>query len=128
MPELCPCSITVTFGGQPIEGVTVSLVPENRSEWKPSGATNKRGTALPSTSYGFQGVPEGKYTVAFTKLVTNPDYNENDRKSPYAQSLIPLKYGLEESKEKIEIKAGEKNKFSYDYEAGEEWTPKGTTK
>jgi hypothetical protein len=121
MPELHPCSVTVTFGGTVMEGVTISLTPvEKDSQWIASGATDKNGTAIPCSSYGFKGVPEGKYAVAFTRLVTNPNYNENNSKSPYAQSLIPLKYGIGKSNETVEIKAGEKNKFSFALDAGEE--------
>lgn len=122
MPELLPCSISVTFGGNVIEGVMVSLIPiESNSDWKPSGTTDKNGTAILSTSYGFKGVPAGKYTVAFVRVVENPNYNENDSKSMPNRSLIPLKYGLKKSTEQVEVKTGEKNVFSFALDAGEEF-------
>jgi hypothetical protein len=121
MPELHPCSVTVTFGGQAIEGVVVSLTPEDGSKWGASGSTNKNGTAALSTSYGFKGVPEGKYTIAFVRIIQNPDFDDNDPKSMPFRSLIPAKYGKGKSKETVEIKAGEKNKFTFELDAGEEF-------
>ncbi|MDR1964214.1 MAG: hypothetical protein LBQ50_10580 [Planctomycetaceae bacterium] len=124
MPELHPCSVTVTFGGSAMQAVIVSLIPvESNSEWKPTGTTDKNGTAMPSASYGFKGVPEGKYFVAFTRTVDNPNYDENDPQSPPARSLIPWKYSIGKSTETLEIKAGEKNKFSLALDAGEELVP-----
>ncbi|MDR2171059.1 MAG: hypothetical protein LBP59_13025 [Planctomycetaceae bacterium] len=123
MPKLLTCYVTVTFGEKPIEGVIVSLVPVEspESKWRPSGITNKKGVATPSSSYGFKGVPEGKYFVSFTKVVDNPDYDEENPASLPNRSLIPLKYGIGKSKEIIEIKAGKKNEFSYTLESGEEY-------
>ncbi|MDR0611002.1 MAG: hypothetical protein LBG58_12890 [Planctomycetaceae bacterium] len=121
MPELHPCSITVTFGGEVMEAVMVYLIPfESDTPWKPSGSTNKNGKVIPSTSYGFKGVPAGKYTVAFTRTVDNLDYNEMDPQSPRTRSLVPWKYSIGKSTETIEIKAGEKNVFSFALDAGEE--------
>jgi hypothetical protein len=120
LPELHPCSITVTFGGNILEGVLVTLIPEDGSKWKPSATTDSNGTSKPDASFGFTGVPQGKYTVAFTFITDNPDYNDRDRKSQRFRSLIPLKYGLKKSTEKVEIKAGEKNVFSFALDAGEE--------
>ncbi|MDR3197137.1 MAG: hypothetical protein LBU34_04640 [Planctomycetaceae bacterium] len=121
MPELCPCSVTVTFGGKTIEGVIVLVTPEDASKWGASGSTDKNGTAVLSTSYGFKGVPAGKYVIAFTRIIQNPNFNENDPKSMPFHSLIPAKYGQGKSTEKVEIKAGEKNVFSFALDAGEEF-------
>jgi hypothetical protein len=120
MPALHPCSVEVTFGGQIIEGVVASLTPEDGSKWGASGSTDKTGTAVMSTSYGFKGVPIGKYTVAFVRIIQNPDFNDNDPKSMPFCSLIPAKYGEGKSKETLEITVG-KNSFTFVLDAGEEF-------
>jgi hypothetical protein len=123
MPDLHPCSITVTFGGNVVEGVKVSLTPvESHSMWQPSGMTDKNGTAKPSTSYGFNGVPAGMYNVTFSKIIHTAD--DSDPSIPENKSLIPLKYRSDKFAEKVEIKPGEKNEFSYTLDAGEEFVPK----
>ncbi|MDR3110330.1 MAG: hypothetical protein LBU65_11710 [Planctomycetaceae bacterium] len=121
MPELVPCSITVTFDGKSIQGVTILLVPlEGDTQWSPSGTTDTNGRAYPDTSYGFKGVPVGKYKVSFTCFETDPNYNENDPKSPWAKSSIPLKYSKSKSKEVLEVRPNEKNNFVFNLDAGEE--------
>ncbi|MDR1960491.1 MAG: hypothetical protein LBQ54_15885 [Planctomycetaceae bacterium] len=121
LPKLHPCSVTVTFGGHAMEGILVTLIPEDGSKWQPNATTDNEGTATPNASFGFKGAPAGKYTVAFTYVTDNPDYDERNPKSRRFLSLIPLKYGRDQSTEKLEIKAGEKNRFSYELEAGEEF-------
>ncbi|MDR2438473.1 MAG: hypothetical protein LBE12_03745 [Planctomycetaceae bacterium] len=120
LPELHPCSITVTFGGKILEGVLVTLIPEDGSKWKPNATTDSNGTSKPNASFGFTGVPQGKYTVAFTLITDNPDYDDSKTHSRRFRSLIPLKYQPGKSTEKVEIKAGEKNVFSFALDAGEE--------
>jgi 5-hydroxyisourate hydrolase-like protein (transthyretin family) len=120
MPELQSCSVTVTFGGNPKEGVLVTLMPEGGSKWKPSGTTDSDGTAIPDASFGFKGAPTGKYTVTFTCITDNPNYDEKKTNSRRFLSLIPLKYGQGKSTETVEVKAGDKNNFSFALDAGEE--------
>ncbi|MDR1494134.1 MAG: hypothetical protein LBT05_15645 [Planctomycetaceae bacterium] len=121
MPELLPCSITATFGGKIVKGVTVSLTPlEGNKTWSPSGTTNDNGTAYPETSYGFKGVPVGQYRVSFTCFETNPNYDENNPKSPWAKSFIPLKYSKSQSKKTLEVQTDGKNNFVFTLDAGEE--------
>jgi hypothetical protein len=122
LPELYPCSISVTFGGNAIEGVKVSLTPvDGDMKWKPSGLTDKNGTAKLDTSYGFEGVPVGLYTISFSKIIHTAD--DSDPSIPENKSLIPLKYKQGNFSEKIEIKAEEKNEFSFVLDAGEEFVP-----
>jgi hypothetical protein len=121
MPELLPCSVSVTFGGKIVKGVTILLVPtEGDKTWSPSGTTDANGIAIPETSYGFKGVPAGKYRVSFTCFETDPNYDENNPKSPWAKSFIPLKYSKSKSKETLEVVANGKNEFTFALDAGEE--------
>jgi hypothetical protein len=101
-----------------MEGVRVILFPQTENEkWKPSGVTNAEGHAEMKTTYGYSGAPAGIYTATFS-LVCEPD--EDARRGTPSMSLIPLKYSPGKSTEKVEIKAGEKNVFSFALDAGEE--------
>lgn len=126
LPELYPCSVTATFGGQIIENVSVqlkSVTPENK--WQAGGKTDSQGVAILSTAVGFEGVPEGKYIVSFTKTETRGGFTVAEM---MPKSLIPLKYSPSKSKEVVEIKP-EENVFAFSLDAGEEITPvrKGMT-
>ncbi|MDR1484575.1 MAG: carboxypeptidase-like regulatory domain-containing protein [Planctomycetaceae bacterium] len=122
LPVLYPCDITVTFGGVPIRGVRVMLLPqEENKKWKPSGLTNAEGNVELSSSYGYAGVPAGIYTITFS-LIQEPDEEETRRGIP-PLSLIPLKYSQGKSKEIVEIKP-EQNKFTFNLDAGQEQIPR----
>ncbi|MDR3183490.1 MAG: hypothetical protein LBT89_11350 [Planctomycetaceae bacterium] len=121
LPKLYPCSISVTFGGEAKGGVRAVLEPEDEdSKWKPNGMTNDEGKVIPTTTYGYQGVPTGTYTLSFS-LIEEPD-DEAPRGTP-AVSLIPLKYSSGQSQEKLEIKAG-KNEFTFALDGGQEKIPR----
>ena len=120
LPELYPCSITATFGGQAIEGVNIQLTPEQPgSKWQAGGKTDSKGVAVLTTAVGFHGVPEGKYFVSFTKTEQR---GGNTVAEMTPKSLIPLKYSPGKSTEIIEVKP-EKNVFSFSLDAGEEIAP-----
>jgi hypothetical protein len=120
LPELYPCSISATFGGQIIENVSVQLkpaAPENK--WGAGGKTDAKGVAVMNTAVGFDGVPEGKYIISFTKTEARSGFTVAEM---MPKSLIPLKYSPLKSKEAIEVKP-EENVFTFALDAGEEITP-----
>ncbi|MDR1959583.1 MAG: hypothetical protein LBQ54_11185 [Planctomycetaceae bacterium] len=119
MPALYPCTVSVTFGGRPISGVQVVLVPEEKdSRWRPTGLTDSRGIAVLSSSYGYAGAPEGKYTATFS-LIREPE--EGASRGASSLSLIPLKYSPGKSQEKIEIVSKGKNDITLSLDGGEEY-------
>ncbi|MDR2705886.1 MAG: hypothetical protein LBC02_08935 [Planctomycetaceae bacterium] len=121
LPKLYPCKVSVTFGGEKIEGVTVSLVSKDPNfKWKSGGKTDKNGVAELRTSFAYPGAPEGIFTIAFFKIKDPPGGNTLEAMTPI--SLIPLKYSADQSKETVEIKSG-KNEFSFTLEGGEERLP-----
>lgn len=72
-PQVFSCHVKVVEGGTPIEGVSVTLIP---AQVIPSvsigGVTDGSGTAVIKTrmaNYGQNGVPEGDYTVMFSKTL-----------------------------------------------------------
>lgn len=125
LPPLYPCSITVKFGGESIEDITVSLLPEDSTcKWKSGGQTDKNGRVAVKTAFAFPGAPSGKYTVAFTK---QEERIGNTYEDMTPVSLIPRKYGPTRSQEKVEIVEG-KNEFFFELDGGEEKlaVPKGS--
>jgi hypothetical protein len=117
LPELHPCKITVTFGGQVIEGINVSLASiDPKNKWKAGGRTDKNGVAEMRTSFAFSGAPLGQFKASFDKIREEPIENGN---AVIYISFIPIKYGRNKTTEIIEIKEG-KNEFTFTYDGGEE--------
>ncbi|MDR1479628.1 MAG: hypothetical protein LBJ00_11880 [Planctomycetaceae bacterium] len=117
LPELHPCKITVTFGGQAFEGINVSLASvDPKNKWKAGGRTDQNGVAEIRTSFAFVGAPLGQFKVGFDKI--REEATENSNAVIYISS-IPLKYGRNKTTEIIEIKKG-KNEFNFNYDNGEE--------
>jgi hypothetical protein len=77
LPSLFPCTITVTQDGVPLAGATVSLVSSTEAKYRSSSITDEKGNASMIT-YGFPGVPEGKYKVTVRKeIMDDMVYGEN---------------------------------------------------
>jgi hypothetical protein len=103
MPDLVPCTVTVTFGGEAIENVGVllrSTEPGNR--WGAGGRTDVKGKTVLKTAGAFEGVVPGEYTISFSRRVTSSD-------SPMGGevSLIPEKYAPKQSMEIITVTKGQ---------------------
>jgi hypothetical protein len=90
LKNLCPVTITVIDGNQPVEGVTVRLSSkEPRGVFVCNGITNVKGIAtLQSTrgSYTGSGVPVGTYAVV---LLKRADYPEDLMPIETDQNLSP---------------------------------------
>ena len=70
LPQLYPCVLTVTQEGNPLSGAYVTLIPmeESNAKYQASSVTDNEGKATIIT-YGFDGVPAGKYKVCVRKVV-----------------------------------------------------------
>jgi len=70
LPPLYPCAITITQDGSPLVGATVHLVPvaAENAKYQASTVTDEKGKAV-LTTYGFDGVPAGRYKVCVWKTV-----------------------------------------------------------
>jgi len=67
LPRLFPVQIEVIQGGSPLEGAVVTLISKTPATYSTSsGTTNASGVAVLRT-HGFNGTPEGEYTVLITK-------------------------------------------------------------
>ena len=70
-PKTYPCTITVTKGGQPLEGVTLVLERiDNHGSWAVAGITDSSGVAEIETSWtkaATKGAPEGTFKITLSK-------------------------------------------------------------
>ena len=103
MPELVPCTVVVTFGGEKMEGVGILLQPANKQEnnWPAGGQTDAEGKAVMKTAAYYQGVVPGEYTISFQKRSVPEDMGPG-------KPLIPLKYFPTQSQETIAVSKSQK--------------------
>ena len=111
MPELVPCTVVVTFGGEKMEGVGILLQPKNKDEnnWSAGGQTDAEGKSVMKTAAYYQGVVPGEYTVSFQKRSIPEDMGPG-------KPLIPLKYSPTQSKETIAVTKGQ-NEYVFTLDA-----------
>ena len=67
LPKLYPCEITVTQKGTPLAEAVVQLVPTETNQKYASAATTGPDGKVVMSTYGFPGVPVGKYKVVVIK-------------------------------------------------------------
>lgn len=127
MPELYPCTITVTDGGTVLDDASISLSPVD-GEWAAGAKTDAQGVAVIKTQAEYDGAAAGKYKVGISKM-SDPEgpteeeidamsYEEasaamNDRKP--AVSLVPDHLTIASlSPIEIEVTADGENKITID--------------
>jgi len=106
MPDLTPCTIEVTFGGERLPDVGVLLKPKDAandspSAWPAGGKTDSQGKAIMKTAAHYTGVVPGEYVVSFEKYA--PEEMRRDGMPLPAQTLVPLKYSSRQSKETVTV-------------------------
>ena len=74
-PKLHPCTITILQDGQPLEGASVALAPDDKQQLSASAVTDANGVAKMMIQACYEGVPVGQYTVLVSKItrVENPN-------------------------------------------------------
>lgn len=105
MPVLHPCSLTITQGNTPLEGVSVYLHhPTISKQWSISGTTNATGVAVMQTHGRFPGVPAGTFKVVVAKNESEGGFEGDGIETPRVDegpqkiySLIEEKYLKEET-------------------------------
>ena len=87
--NLCPASVTVTNGTQPMAGVMVTLLAKgSQGAYACNGVTDNNGVALIQSSRGShtaKGVPAGTYSVILSESITLPadlESQESDQDLP----------------------------------------------
>ena len=104
LPDTIPCTLTITFGGEKIEDVSVLFTPKDKSQpWYAGGKTDSEGKVRLKTGGHYDGVIPGKYTVSFQKT-GQIELDKNDMPIR-SYSLIPFKYTAGQSKEMITVTA-----------------------
>ena len=71
MPDLYPCSVTLTQEGKPLEGANVILYSTSPNfKWAVGGISDSTGLVVLRTNGFYDGVPEGAYKVTLTKILS----------------------------------------------------------
>jgi hypothetical protein len=123
-----PASGTITLGGQPVEGASVTFVPKSDSGRPASGTTDASGKfklqSYLSPSSSPAGALPGDYTVTVAKLqaagAMTPDEMAKQMGGGKGAAmagpkhLLPEKYSTSQSGLTATVKAGDKNDFSFD--------------
>lgn len=91
LPDLVPCTVTVTMGGAPLEDASVSLVaPDGR--WPGNGRTDSKGKAVIMTRGQYAGVAPGDYKVTVTKTLPPPATGRDEGSDAEPESLVASKF------------------------------------
>jgi hypothetical protein len=115
-----PVSGKVTYKGQPVEGATISFIPDASA--RPATAISASGGSYRLTTLDSPGAMPGQYTVVVRKTEIAGDPAKavtmeealklNNRPPPQPKELLPAKYGdAAKSPLKVEVKAGARNVF-----------------
>ena len=109
MPKLFPCTVSVIQGGGPLEGAIVTFHSDSEQKYRPVAYTGADGNAVMQT-YGFPGVPIGKYKITVRKVVdddfvyrTDEDGIEVIVSSNTYRLVDPLYSDVETTPHEIEI-------------------------
>lgn len=105
VPQTYPVSIKIAHRGQPVEGASVTLVPQGESGRGASGVTDANGVAKMGLPGLADGAVPGKYWVSVSKVEgvqSDPNmsaeefYKQQESNPPAAPSspkhLLPVKY------------------------------------
>ncbi|WP_299466956.1 hypothetical protein [uncultured Gimesia sp.] len=110
-PSTAKAEGTVTFENQPLEGASVSFIPE--SGRPASGFTDASGHFILRTFEAADGAIPGKHTVIISKLAS--DSKKQDDIYAEQKSAIPEKYAdLKKSGLTAAVNADGENKFDFD--------------
>ncbi len=72
MPDLYPCTVTLTQGGEPLEGALIHCQSDDPKliRWAVTGQTDAKGVAKIFTMGKYEGAPAGTFAVVVTKEET----------------------------------------------------------
>ncbi|MDR2642793.1 MAG: carboxypeptidase-like regulatory domain-containing protein [Planctomycetaceae bacterium] len=126
LPKLYPCEVTVMQDNLPLAEAAVEFIPVNsaNAKYRAGSVTDKNGN-VSMTTYGFQGVPIGKYKVVISKDVLDDlEYADNHstgqkeivRFKKY-QTVDPKYSSAETTPHEIEI-TGKEKKQQYIFDTG----------
>ena len=95
LPQLYPVVLRVTFGGAPVEGVTVNMTPLDPAlkKWKSGGQLDAEGKLTVKTGFYYEGAPSGEYRISFAKLQERPEKNEITLELDGGEEIVPVPKG-----------------------------------
>ena len=113
-----PVTGKVTYKGQPVEGATISFIPD--ADARPATAITGANGGYNLMTLDFPGAMPGHYTVLVRKSDTSIQSTQpvsmeealklNNRPPPPPKELLPAKYSdATKSPLKFEVKAGQSN-------------------
>lgn len=125
MPDLYPCTITLTQGGEPLEGASILCQSDDSKliRWAITGLTDANGVAKIFTMGKFEGAPLGTYAVVVTKEETEgaesapADIGDMTSGGPRGTvfSLVSLELTTKETTPlKMTVEAKGDNQFNFD--------------
>jgi hypothetical protein len=127
LPSLYPCTILITQDNLPVAEATVEFVPVDsiNAKYRAASITDENGKVSMKT-YGFPGVPIGKYKVVVSKDILddwvyadNPSTGQKEAVSFKKYRTVESKYSSAESTpHEIEI-TGKKKKEQYIFDVGQ---------
>jgi len=129
MPDLYPCSITLTQGGAPLEGALIHCQSDDPKliRWAVTGQTDAKGVAKIFTMGKYEGAPAGTFAVVVVKEETEGgaesaavDIGETSTVDPSTPvfSLVSLEFTTKETTPlRMTVEANGANK--YDFDCGE---------
>lgn len=122
LPPLFPCVVMITQDGQPLGGATVSFEPVDtaNAKYQASSVTDETGKAV-ATTYGFNGIPAGKYKVCVWKTltegvmqVTNSDGETVNTPGTEYKTIDPLYSEAHTTPHEIEVTNKKASPHSFD--------------
>lgn len=119
-PNRVPTTVKITHRGTPVEGATVTLVPQEQgSAVAAFGRTDASGTATLGSFGAGDGAVPGPYHVTVTKVEVSelPVFDRDGDPQVVTESLLPEKYGeVEDSGLVATVTESGPNTFSFDLE------------
>lgn len=110
-PPTAKAEGTITFENQPLEGASISFIPENGRP--ASGFTDASGHFVLRTFEAADGAIPGEHTVIISKVAA--DSKKSDDMYATQKSAIPEKYAdLKKSGLTASVDADGENKFDFD--------------
>ncbi len=117
-PATVAVSGTVTYNGQPVDGATVTFLPQKPDGTGASGLTDAAGKFTLTAFAPGDGAVPGSYlvTVIKTEVAGGGAVQEDSEATPAAhKSLLPEKYGNPQgSGFTADVKEGDKNEFTFE--------------
>ncbi|MDO4588148.1 MAG: hypothetical protein Q4C95_12795 [Planctomycetia bacterium] len=101
LPTLYPCEITVIQDEKPLSDALVTIMPLNGDlRFTIGGKTNAEGKTKPMLDGEWEGVPQGEYLVAISKIIT-PDLPEPSNETSMEERIQMRDEKIQQTKQTV---------------------------